>query len=78
MVLFKPIVEISVGPMSDRLTQVTADRRRVGVMSIGGDAIRYGAGHGSGRPKERLGGGKVAVLAEHHIDQSAISVDGSI
>jgi hypothetical protein len=45
-------------------------------MTIRRDSIRDNPGHHPGRTKERLRGGEIAVLAEHHVNEGTIAVDG--
>jgi hypothetical protein len=68
MVLLKSVVEIYVGPMADYLAQFTPDRGGVSVVAVGGHSIRHDTSHSPGGAEERLGGGEVAMPAEHHVD----------
>src|SRR3712207_7127678 len=51
---------------------------RVGAVPIRGDTLGRDAGDRLGRAEEGLGGRHVAVLAQHGVDQSAVTVDGAI
>src|SRR5580700_4287699 len=50
----------------------------IGIVAVRGDPIRGYAGHRLCRSKEGLGGGKVAVLTQHHVDQGASAIDRAI
>ena len=78
MVLFQSIIQIDIGSVCNRLAELGADRLRVSVMAIAGDPIGDRPGHRLRRPKERLGRGEIAVLAQHHIHQGAVSIDRPI
>ena len=78
MILLKSVIQIRVGPMPNHFAQLAPDRGRVIVMTIGRDSIRDNPGHHRGRTKERLGGGEIAVLAQHHVNEGTIAVDGAI
>ena len=47
-------------------------------MAVRGDPIRDDAGHRLCRSKEGLGGGKVAVLTQRHVNQAASAIDRAI
>jgi hypothetical protein len=72
------VIEVSTGSVLHAVTQLRADRTRVTVMAIRDYPIRNHIGDGLGGLEERLRGRHVAVLAEHHIDQRAVTVDGTI
>ena len=78
VILLQSIVEIAAGAMAHRLAQHRADRTGVAVVAIRGHPVRGDVGDRLGGSEERLGGGHVAVLAEHHIDQRAVAVNGAI
>jgi hypothetical protein len=78
MVLFQSIVQVGIGSVCDRLAERGADRLRIRVVAIAGDPIRNRTGYRLRRPKERLGRGQIASLAQHHIHQSAISIDSPV
>src|SRR5215207_8474412 len=69
---------ISAGPVHDLSAECRADRPRVGAVSVGGDALGDNAGHRLGRAEEGLGRRHVAVLAQHGIDEIAVTVDGAV
>src|SRR6185369_8870936 len=50
----------------------------VAVVAIRRDLVKRDAGHRLGGAEERLCGCHVAMLAEQHIDQGPVSVDGAI
>jgi len=78
MVLFKSVIEVAIRPVPHMFTELGPDGSGIGVMAVGGDAIRYDACHRLGRSKERLGGGKITVLAQHDVNKSAIAIDRAI
>ena len=78
VILLQSIVEIAAGAMAHRLAQRRADRTGVAVVAIRGHPVRAEVGDGLGGLKERHGGGHVAVLTEHHIDQRAFAINGAI
>ncbi len=47
-------------------------------MTIAGDPIRHNASHGTGRTEERFRRRQVSCLAQPHIHQMAVTVDGPI
>jgi hypothetical protein len=73
MILFQSIIQIHAGPVLDGLAELSADRLRIGIVSIAGDPIRNSPGHRLGGPKEPLGSGQVTSLAQHHINQRTIA-----
>ena len=75
MILLKSVVQVHVGPMPNRFAQFAPDRSRVTVMTIGRDSIGDNPSHHPGRTKERLGGGEIAVLAQHHVNEGTIAVE---
>src|SRR6186997_2994575 len=78
MILLQSVVQVYVGPMPNRFTQFAPNRRRIGIMTIGRDPVRDNPGHRSGGTEKRFGGGEIASLAEHHVHQGAIAIDGPI
>ena len=54
------------------------DRPRVSVMAIAGNPIRNRPGHRLRRSKECLGRRQIAALAQHHIHQGTVSIDGPV
>src|SRR5271157_3106911 len=51
------------------------DRPRIGVVAVRRDPVRSHTGDRLCRSKETLGRDEVAVLAEHDVDQRAITID---
>ena len=78
MVLFQSIVQIGIGSVRNRLAKCGTDRPRVSVVAIAGNPIRNCPGCRFRRPKERLGRGEIASLAQHHIHQGAVSINGPV
>ena len=64
--------------MPHALAEFGADRPGVAVVAVGRDPIRGHAGDRLGGAEERLSGRHVAVLAEQHVDQVPVPVDGAI
>src|SRR5246500_4556931 len=78
VILLKSVVQIATCPMPHMAAELGPDCPGIGIVAIGGDAIRGDAGHRLCRSKEGLGGGKVAVLTQHHVDQGASAIDRAI
>jgi hypothetical protein len=78
VILLNPIVQVGAGPMPNASTQFSADRARIAVVAVGGHPVRRHARHRFGRAEKCSGCGHVAVLAEHHVDQSTRAVDGAV
>src|SRR3712207_2597034 len=78
VVLLKPVVFVDAGPMHDPPAEHRADRPRVGAVAVRGDALGRHARGGLGRAEEGLRRGRVAVLAEHGVDEIAVAVDGPV
>ena len=78
MILLQSVVEILAVAMPNTGAQDRPDRAGITVMPIRGDPIGRDAGDHLGRLEECLRGGHVAVLAEHHVDQRAGAIDGTI
>src|ERR1700722_15226017 len=78
MILLQSVVEILAVAVPHTCAQHRPDRARITVMPIRGDPIGRDAGDHLGRREERLRGGHVAVLAEHHVDQRAGAIDGTV
>ena len=82
MILFQSIIQIHAGPVLDGLAELSADRLRIGIVSIapllGGDPGIQEQRAGHRMPcwrteKEPLGSGQVTSLAQHHINQRTIA-----
>src|SRR5580692_2051905 len=78
MILLQSVVEILAVAMPNTCAQHRPDRAGITVMPVRGDPIGRDAGDQLGRLEERLRGGHVAVLAEHHIDQRPRAIDGTV
>jgi hypothetical protein len=78
MILLQPVIEILAVAMPHISPQDHPDRAGVTVMPIRGDPVGRDAGDHLGRLEERLRGGHVPVLAEHHVDQRARAIDGTV
>jgi len=78
VILLEPVVLVGAGPMLHMPAECGADRTWVGIVPICGDAIRGHAGGGLGRAEERLGSRHVPLLAQHGIDQVAVTIDGAV
>jgi hypothetical protein len=61
--------------MPHMAAELCPDCPGIGIVAVRGDPIRGYAGHRLCRSKEGLGGGKVAVLTQHHVDQGASAID---
>ena len=78
VILLKSVVQIATCPMPHMAAEFCPDRPGIGIVAVRGDPIRGYAGHRLCRSKEGLGGGKVAVLTQHHVDQGASAIDRAI
>ena len=77
VILLKSVVQIATCPMPHMAAEFCPDCPGIGIVAVRGDPIRGYAGHRLCRSKEGLGGGKVAVLTQHHVDQGASAIDRS-
>jgi hypothetical protein len=78
MILFKAVVQMGIGPMSNLFAQFAPNRRGVGVVTIACDPVRDSTGHRFGGPKERLGGDEITPLAQHHVHQIPVAIYGAM
>src|ERR1700756_3223894 len=78
VILLKSVVQIATCPMPHMAAELCADGPGIGIVAVRGDPIRGYAGHRLCRSKEGLGGGKVAVLTQHHVNQGASAIDRAI
>ena len=78
VILLKSVVQIATCPMPHMAAEFCPDCPGIGIVAVRGDPIRGYAGHRLCRSKEGLGGGKVAVLTQHHVDQGASAIDRAI
>ena len=75
MIPFEAVVQGSAGPMSDGLAHYSAERPRIGAMSIRRHPLRAVAHGCPGQAEEGLGCLHVPVLAQHGVDQVPVPVD---
>src|SRR5215471_1238505 len=68
VILLKSVVQIATCPMPHMAAELCPDCPGIGIVAVRGDPIRGYAGHRFSRSKEGLGGGKVAMLTQHHVD----------
>src|SRR5246500_1825539 len=78
VILLKSVVQIATCPMPHMAAELGPGCPGIGIVAVGGDAIRGDAGHRLCRSKEGLGGGKVAVLTQHHVHQGASAIGRAI
>jgi hypothetical protein len=78
VILLQSIVEVAAGAVLHAFTQLRPDRARVAVVAIRGHPVRDNIGDCLGGLEERLRSRHVTVLAEHHVDQRAVAVNGAI
>jgi hypothetical protein len=60
------------------LAEDSSDRSGICVVTVGRNSVRCDAGHRLRRPKEAFGSGQIAVLAQHHVDQGAITINRAV
>ena len=78
MILLKSVVQIATCTMPHLAAKLGPDCPGIGIVAVRGDPIRDDAGHRLCRSKEGLGGGKVAVLTQRHVNQGASAIDRAI
>jgi hypothetical protein len=78
MVLLQMVVEMAVSPVEHPVSKNVPNGAGVGIMAIGGDAVRDHAGHRPGGAEEGLGRSEVPALTEANIDEVAISINRSV
>ena len=64
--------------MPHTYAQHRSDRTRITVVPIRGNPVGRDTGDHLGRREERLRRSHVAVLAEHHVDQRARPINGTV
>jgi hypothetical protein len=64
--------------MPHALAELCPDCPGIGAVAVRGHLVRGDAGDRLGRAKECFGGGEVAVLAQHDVDQGAITIDRAV
>src|SRR5690348_1957759 len=72
------VVEVYVRPVPNRFAELAPDRGRVGVVPISRDPVWNNVGHRLGGTKECLCGSEIAMLAQHHIHQVTIAINGPV
>jgi hypothetical protein len=78
VILFDPMIFIAATPMFDLLAEHFGDGAGIRVVAIGRDLFGAMSGNGLGTAEEALGGGPVALRAQHRIHELPIPVDGAI
>jgi hypothetical protein len=78
MILLQMIIQVAVRPVPHPLPKDVPNGARIGIMAIRGDAVWGDTGYCPGGAEEGLGRCEVACLAEPHIDQIPIAVDGTV
>jgi hypothetical protein len=78
VILLKSVVQIATCAMPHMATELGPDCPGTGIVAVRGDPIRGSASHRLCRSKEGLGGGTVAVLTQHHVNQGASAIDRAI
>jgi hypothetical protein len=78
VILLQSVVQVAAGAVLHAFTQLRPDRPRVAVVAIRGHPVRDNIGDCLGGLEERLRSRHVTVLAEHHVDQRAVAVNGAI
>ena len=78
MILLQMVVEIALGAMRYLVPKDIPTRAWVGIMAIRGDPVGHHPGHRLGGAEKGLGRCEVACLAEPHIDQIPVAVDGPV
>src|SRR6516165_312831 len=78
VILLKSVVQIATCPMPHMAAELGPECPGIGIVAVRGNPIWGYAGHRLCRSKEGLGGGKVAVLTQHHVDQGASAIDRAI
>ena len=69
MILLQPVIEVLAVAVPHTGAQGRPDRPGVTVVPVRGNSVGCDTGNHLGQLEERLRGGHVAVLAEHHVDQ---------
>jgi hypothetical protein len=75
MVLLHMIIQVAVRPMRHPVPEDIPNGTRVGIMAVGGDAVRHHPGHCPRRAEEGLCRCRVACVTEAHIHQVAVTID---
>src|ERR1700730_9396132 len=78
VILLKSVAQIATCPMPHMAAELGPDCPGIGIVAVRGDPIRGYASHRLCPSKEGLGGGEVAVLTQHHVDQGAGAIDCAI
>ena len=64
--------------MRHPLPEDVPNRARIGIMAIGRDAIRRHPSHHPCRPNKGLGRREIACIAEPHVHEVAVSINGTV
>src|SRR5262245_8741240 len=78
MIVLQMIIQVAVRPVPHPLPKDVPNSARIGIMAIRGDALWDHTGYRPGGTEKGLGRCKVACLAEPHIDQIPVAVDGTV
>jgi hypothetical protein len=78
VILLNAIVEVPARPMPHMFAEHDSDRPRIGVETVSRHPVWRHTGDRLCRSKERPGRTQIAMLAEHYVDQDAITIDGSV
>src|SRR6266699_4647208 len=78
MVLLQPIGEIPVAAMGHLISQLLANRTRIGIVTISRHPVWSVTNHCTRPLKEALRGVHIALLAQHGINQVPVTIDGAI
>jgi hypothetical protein len=78
MILLDMVVQIAVRPVRHPVPKDIPNGAWVGIMPIGGDAVRRYPGHGPRGPEESLRRCEIPGLTEAYIHQVAVAVDGPV
>jgi hypothetical protein len=78
VILLNAVVEIPARPMPHMFAEHGSDRPRIGVETVSRHPVWRHTGDRLCRSKERPGRSQIPMLAEHCVDQDAITIDGSV
>ena len=78
MILFQAIIEVLAVTVLHTCPQGRSDRAWIAVVAIRRHPVGDNVGDGLSGLEERHCGRHIAMLAEHHIDQRAVAIDGAV
>jgi hypothetical protein len=78
VILLDPSIQIGTAAMFDFRTKYLADGARIRIVAIACHLARNLSDSGDGPTKESLGTRHIARLAEHRVDQIALTIDGTV